>query len=131
MLRHVQGDCDHNHDHDHQYDHHDHDDDGHDDDASPPHVGPRLMLQHVLGAHDDDGHNHGHADDHDDNNDHNDKGNDADDHNGKTHHNHDDHIRDWAYLSSLLAPSRLPLPYSTFHFILLAGIINLSSSSSS
>jgi len=29
--------------------------------------------------------------------------------------------RDWAYLSSLLAPSRLPLPYSTFHFILLAG----------
>ena len=32
------------------------------------------------------------------------------------------HCRDWAYLSSLLAPSRLPLPYSTFHFILLAGI---------
>ena len=33
----------------------------------------------------------------------------------------DNTIRDWAYLSSLLAPSRLPLPYSTFHFILLAG----------
>ena len=32
-------------------------------------------------------------------------------------------IRDWAYLSSLLAPSRLPLPYSTFHFILLAGMV--------
>ena len=44
-------------------------------------------------------------------------------------HYHDGHdnldSRDWAYLSSLLAPSRLPLPYSTFHFILLAGRLEI------
>lgn len=29
--------------------------------------------------------------------------------------------RDWSYLSSVLSPSRLPLPYSNFHFLLLSG----------
>ena len=69
--------------------------------------------------HDDDGHHRCHADDHED------KDDDADDHNGNDNYNNHDDYRDWAYLSSLLAPSRLPLPYSTFHFILLAGMTSI------